>query len=216
MNCPKCGNPVIEGSAFCENCGASLAAPSVETATAAAVSMAAAAAAADQTVAGAAPAAPAAGQYAQYSQNGPSVHYSSQQAYNQGKTPGYTAQQPNYQQYQQPNAQQQYQQPQAAQKIYAPTTGTSRALAMSVYWGLLPLIFAWVVGDKDTDPFLKHHLNQGLVLLIAGLISGFLAFVIIGGLLAIAVLVFMVMGTLQAYHGEVTELPFIGKIKILK
>ena len=219
MICPKCGSNVLDGSAFCENCGASLAEASVATATAAAASVAAAAAAADQTVAKAA-AAPAASQYAQYSQGGPSVHYSSQQAYNQGKAPGYTAQQASYQQqsYQQ-TYQQQYQQQQqaaAAQKVYAQTTGTSRALAMSTYWGLLPLIFAWVVGDKDTDTFLRHHLNQALVLFIATLISSFLAVFIIGGLLAIVCLVFIIMGTIQAYHGEMTELPLIGKIKILK
>ena len=233
MNCPKCGASVADGSAFCEVCGAPLAAAPaatpVEAATAAAASVAAAAAATDQTVPGAtqyvSPHAQQASPYAKngpstyYSsagQGGPSTHYSSQQDYNQGKAPGYTAQQQSYQQQSYQQQQQQYQQAAATQKTYAYTTGTSRALAMSVYWGLFPLIFAWAVADKDTDPFIRHHLNQGLVIFIGGIISAILAFVIIGGIIAIYLFVMMIMGTIQAYHGEVTELPLVGKIKILK
>lgn len=116
-----------------------------------------------------------------------------------------------YEQPQQPT----YQQP-VNQKVYAQTTGTSRAMAMSVYWGLLPLIFAGCVADKDTDPFIKHHLNQSLVILIGSIISAFLSLIIIGGLLGIFLFVMAIMGTIQAYHGEITELPLIGKIKLIK
>lgn len=205
MICPKCGSSVPDGSSFCENCGASLAQPSVASVSAAAATMAAAAAAADQTAA-AADAAPAT-DYAQYAKGAPSTHYSSQQAYNQGKEPGYTAQQPSGQQ-------QQSQQPKpAAQKIYAATTGTTRAAAMATYWGLLPLIFVWAVGDKDADPFIRHHLNQALVCLI-GMLCSVIPF--IGWIVSIVALVLAVMGTIQAYHGEITPLPLIGTLKILK
>ena len=124
-------------------------------------------------------------------------------------------QQPTYQQQpQQAYQQQAYQQ--AAYQQYVPISGTSRALAMSAYWGLLPLIFAWTVGDKDTDLFLRHHLNQALVILIGELISCVLAIILIGGIIALYLFVMTIMGTVQAYHGEMTELPLVGKIKILK
>ena len=124
-----------------------------------------------------------------------------------------SAQQANatYEAPQQPNYQ-----PAANQKVYAQTTGTSRALAMSVYWGLLPLIFAACVADKDTDPFIKHHLNQALVIFIGSIIAAFLSIILIGGILAIFLLVVGIMGTVQAYHGELTELPLIGKMKLIK
>ena len=129
-------------------------------------------------------------------------------------------QQPTYQQQpQQAYQQQAYQQQpyqQAAYQQYVPISGTSRALAMSAYWGLLPLIFAWTVGDKDTDLFLRHHLNQALVILIGVLIGCILAIILIGGIIALYLFVMIIMGTVHAYHGEMTELPLVGKIKILK
>lgn len=134
----------------------------------------------------------------------------------------YAAQQPYGQYAQQPGApgyapQPGYQpQPQVKQKVYAQTTGVSRALAMSAYWGLLPLIFTWAVGDKDNDPFIRHHLNQALVILIGSLIAGVLSLIVIGFILAIYLLVVTIIGTVNAYNSEMTELPLIGKIKILK
>jgi uncharacterized membrane protein len=89
-------------------------------------------------------------------------------------------------------------------------------MAMSMYWGLLPLVFAAMIADKDTDPFIKHHLNQALVIFIGSLIAALLSIIIIGGILGIYLLVMIIMATVHAYHGEMTELPLIGKIKIIK
>ena len=87
---------------------------------------------------------------------------------------------------------------------------------MSAYWGLLPLIFAVVAGEKDTDPFLKHHLNQALVIVIGSIICAFLAVIVIGFIGLIFLFVMEIMGTIQAYHSEMTELPLIGKLKLIK
>ena len=86
---------------------------------------------------------------------------------------------------------------------------------MSVYWGLLPLIFALVVCDKS-DPFIRHHLNQALVLFIGSIIAMVTAFFIIGGILAIVILVFTIMATIDAYNGIIKPLPLIGSIEIVK
>ena len=131
----------------------------------------------------------------------------------------YSSPAPSYQQNfynqkeQAPQGQPMYQQP-AAPRVF-PQPATKRALAMCVYWGLLPLIFGFAVRDKS-DEFITFHLNQALVCFLGAIISGFLAFVLIGGLLAIYILVMMIMGTVSAYNGEMKELPLIGKIKLVK
>ena len=118
--------------------------------------------------------------------------------------------------YQQP-LQQAYQQGSyAAAGSYVETTGVERALAMSVYWGLLPLIFCWVVADEEAGPYVRHHLNQALVLAIGFVISWALSIVVIGFLLGIALFVLTIIGTVEASRGETTGLPLLGKIKILK
>lgn len=197
MFCPNCGAELPDGSAFCASCGKPIS--SEQTARTPQPP-----ASSEQPQPAAAQPQDQQGQQAQGAAAQPQGQQA--QANTQQAQPGY--QQPGYQQpgYQQPSQ----------QKIYAQTTGTSRALAMSIYWGMLPLIFAAAVADKDTDPFIKHHLNQGLVLFLGGLIAALLSIIIIGGLLAIYLLVMVIMGTVQAYNGEMTELPLIGKIKIIK
>ncbi len=81
--------------------------------------------------------------------------------------------------------------------------------------------------------FARYHANQGLVLLIAGIIAGVamgvvgvvLSFIpVIGGFLAAAVsgivslgmLVLMILGIVNAAQGEMKPLPVIGKFEILK
>ena len=86
---------------------------------------------------------------------------------------------------------------------------------MCLYVGLLPLIFGFAVRDKD-DQFITFHLNQALVVFIGAIVSAILSPVIIGGLLGIFVLVVAIMAIVSAYNGEMTEMPLLGKIKIIK
>lgn len=82
------------------------------------------------------------------------------------------------------------------------------------YIGWIGWIIAFLAGDKEGA---KFHLNQALVLNIASLISGVLAFIpVIGWLLSVAVFVFWIMGIVAAIKEEEKELPIIGGIKILK
>lgn len=87
------------------------------------------------------------------------------------------------------------------------------------YFGVLFLI---PYLTRPNSEFVKFHSNQGLVLLIASVVGGFLAnFVpLLGGIaaLVVEVLVFIgfVKGLINVNKGLKAELPIIGGIKILK
>ncbi|MBQ9068407.1 MAG: zinc-ribbon domain-containing protein, partial [Eggerthellaceae bacterium] len=207
MNCPSCNAEIRDDASFCPACGSAVAenapaqAPQTDQPSAQPVPQQPeqppmAPQPYDQQASDLQPYAPQTNGVQPFQQ--PYGQQPLQQPYQQpyGQQPG------GVQPFQQPYDQQQYQQqqpygqaPAASQKVYANTTGTSRALAMCVYWGLLPLIFAYVVGDKDSDIFLRTHLNNGLVILIGGFISGLLMFLIIGFVGLIFLMVMSIMGT---------------------
>ena len=152
----------------------------------------------------------------------PNAHFSSQRSYEQnayGQTvnqgqPAY--QEPSYGQnpagYQQPS----YGQEAAPQQAWPAQSATKRAFAMVLYVsGLLGLIFALVVRDKD-DEFLTYHLNNVAVIFIGVIIATVLSAIIIGMLLWIYLIVMTIMGIISAYNGDMRELPLISKIKIVK
>ena len=155
----------------------------------------------------------------------PNAHYSSQRSYD-GNAYGQNTHQPNAG-YQQPfyNQQgpQQYQQPPygqpagaSAQPAWVPTTTTTRAFAMVLYIaGLIGLIIALCVRDRN-DPFITHHLNNVVVILIGTIIGVMLSVVLIGVFINIYLLVMTIMGMVSAYNGNMDELPLIGKIHIIK
>ena len=89
--------------------------------------------------------------------------------------------------------------------------------AISYIWilFLVPLLAA------KEDPFARFHANQGLVLFIANIalyIISIIPFVgpIISGIGGIATLVFMILGIINAFKGEMKPLPLIGGIEIIK
>ena len=80
---------------------------------------------------------------------------------------------------------------------------------------LIPLIAA------KESPFARFHTNQGLLLVIAAVISSVISAIpvigwIIAPIVGIAVTVFAVMGIINALNGKAKELPLIGKFRILK
>ena len=82
------------------------------------------------------------------------------------------------------------------------------------YIGWIGWLIAFLAGDKEGA---KFHLNQALVLNIASIISGILAFIpVVGSVLGIVVFVFWILGIVAAIKEEEKELPLIGKIRILK
>ena len=82
---------------------------------------------------------------------------------------------------------------------------SKKVTSILAYISLLFWLIAFLAGDKEGA---KFHLNQGLVLGIAGLICGWI--------LSIVVLVFAIMGIVSAAKDEEKPLPLIGGIKILK
>ena len=83
------------------------------------------------------------------------------------------------------------------------------------YIGIIFWLIAYIAGDKEGA---KFHLNQGLVLAIAGVVGSILGSIvaILGTIVGIIVLVFAILGIISAAKGEEKPLPIIGNIQILK
>ena len=96
-------------------------------------------------------------------------------------------------------------------------------MAFLSYWSILVLIPLFV--SKDSSSFVKFHVNQGLILLIAEIGISIISFVVgvwsllanlLIGVLEIALIALSIIGMVNAYNGRAKELPFLGSIKILK
>lgn len=90
----------------------------------------------------------------------------------------------------------------------------NKGMAMLAYLiFFLPLIVA-----KDSK-FAKYHANQGLIVLIVGIV-GKIIFGLLSTLLSwlwsFAIIALIVIGIKNAYEGKAEELPIIGKYQILK
>ena len=83
------------------------------------------------------------------------------------------------------------------------------------------IFFIPLIAAQGSD-FGKFHANQGLILLIVGVVGNIvLGFIpIIGWLLlpvfSLAVFIFAILGLVNALNGKATELPIIGGYEILK
>ena len=77
-------------------------------------------------------------------------------------------------------------------------------------------VIAYIAGDREGG---KFHLNQSLVLAVAGIIctiAGRLPLVgWVAGILGVVIGIFTIIGLVYACMGEEKELPIIGGIKIL-
>lgn len=97
----------------------------------------------------------------------------------------------------------------------------NKVMAILAYFGILVLVPLFAAKES---PFARFHANQGLILLIAGfviyLVSMVLTFVSpffgIISLLNIVILVFAIIGIINAAKGEMKELPLVGKFRIIK
>lgn len=93
---------------------------------------------------------------------------------------------------------------------------------------ILPFLFFLPLRDEKTKnvPYVRFHANQQLILLVlivaVYVLSGFLSGVLmmlgyyLVQLLNLAILALVIIGAMNAYKGEMKELPFIGQFKILK
>jgi len=91
----------------------------------------------------------------------------------------------------------------------------NKVMAVFAYLGILLLIPLLVSPAKDS-PFVRFHVNQGLLLFIAAMISSLLSIICIGLVLEIVCFVFMIMGIIHVINGQAVELPLIGKYRLIK
>ncbi|MBR7185420.1 MAG: zinc-ribbon domain-containing protein [Clostridia bacterium] len=85
-------------------------------------------------------------------------------------------------------------------------------MAVLAYLGILVLIPLLVEPAKNS-PFVRFHANQGLILLIVGLLS---AIPVLGCVVGVFCLVLTIMGIINAVNGRMKELPLIGRFRLLK
>ena len=108
-------------------------------------------------------------------------------------------------------------------------------MAVLCYLGILCLV-PLLAGTHKTSPFVKYHLNQGIVLFLVtialsialGIISLILAAIVITGMLFLAVLIpilwslelvpviLIVLGIVNALNAKMVPLPVIGGINVVK
>ena len=93
----------------------------------------------------------------------------------------------------------------------------NKVLAILAYIGILVIIP--LLAGKDSK-FARFHTNQGLILFIFAIIISFLSFKLswmgwVFKVLDAFVVVFAVLGIINAASGKAKELPLIGKLRIL-
>ncbi len=90
---------------------------------------------------------------------------------------------------------------------------SNKLMAILCYLGILWLIPFLTAKES---PFVKYHLNQGLVLLILGLIVAAVSWIpVIGWLCGVVVFALAIIGIVNVVNGKAQELPVIGRFKLL-
>ena len=180
-------------------------------------------------------------QQQQYQQGGPQQQYQQggpQQQYQQGGPQQQYQQGGPQQQYQQGGPQQQYQQQQGSNSSWSrPTTIyqyrkdpqyslSNKAAGVLCYVGWIGIIITLCMGDTK-DPFVKFHLNYGLIYSIAAVVCSALQVVnaipVLGQILSIllllvtfGILVLDIIGLIEALDMKCTERPYLESIKLIK
>lgn len=85
----------------------------------------------------------------------------------------------------------------------------NKMMAVLAYLGILVLVP--LLAAKDSK-FAKFHAKQGLILLIAWVISSVLAFAFVGFILYVVCVVFSIWGIVNAATGKYADLPLVGNL----
>jgi len=94
-------------------------------------------------------------------------------------------------------------------------TNNNKVMAVLCYIWILWLVP--LLTDAKNDPFVKFHINQGIILTIGSAIIWILGYIpIIGGIISwaggIALLVLAIIGIINAVNMEEKPLPVIGTL----
>lgn len=97
-------------------------------------------------------------------------------------------------------------------------TEDKKNTGMAVLCYISILVLVPLLTEAKNDKFVKFHIKQGLVLLIASLIVSVVSsaipvigWIVIGPILSILMLILAIMGIINAANGVEKELPVIGK-----
>ena len=133
----------------------------------------------------------------------------------QAAQPQYQQPQESYQHQQEPY---QYQQTGYPQAQGGATQGkmSIRTASLLCYWfSFIGWLISYLASD-NTDPYLRFHLNQSLILWIGGVIAGVLTRMrvlsFVGDLLGLAIFVIWVIAFVGACKGEAKTAPLLDKI----
>ena len=96
--------------------------------------------------------------------------------------------------------------------------------AMGIIGYIIPILFFIpLITDAKSSPFAKYHANQQLNLLLAAIVVNvvggiipFIGWFIILPFGSIALIIFAIMGIINAAKGEMKPLPLIGGINLIK
>lgn len=100
-------------------------------------------------------------------------------------------------------------------------TGSEKAFAILAYFGLLFLV-GLLKAPENQNPYVKNHVNNGVLLTIAGFASGLIAAIpvvgwIVAGVASVALTVFAIIGIVKACQNQTYLLPIVGeKIVLIK
>ena len=90
----------------------------------------------------------------------------------------------------------------------------AKTTSIVAYITWIGLLIAIIAGDREGARF---HINQALVIWIAGLVGIVLNIIpFVGMIWSIFCLVCAIMGLISAINGEEKEIPLLGKIHLLK
>lgn len=97
-------------------------------------------------------------------------------------------------------------------------SGNDKLMGVLCYLGILIIIPFLMAKDSK---FVKFHLNQGLILIVVGLIAYVAGWVpaigsLVSNLLSIACFVLMIIGIVNVVQDKEAQLPIIGKYNLYK
>ena len=100
------------------------------------------------------------------------------------------------------------------------SNNSTKLFAVLSYFSIVGWIISYVFRDKE-DVVVKHHLNQGLSLILVEVVLGIISkfggiFAFISWIGGIAVLVFAIIGIVRALQLSTEPLPLIGDIRLVK
>ena len=93
-----------------------------------------------------------------------------------------------------------------------------KVTSIVAYLSWIGLLIAFVAGDREGA---KFHLNQSLVIWLAGIVLGVVMIVpVLGWLVGLVGGIFLficwIIGLVSAIQGQEKEIPLLGKVQLLK